>query len=111
MTSNDSNIITIAIYTHPEFYPPLLNAIDELAGEFKNLQVICRNLHASRWKYPANVQMISSGRSIKIERSEKASTGWKVESFLNFTRTLYRSLKYGKSSWIMCNDPISLFAF
>ena len=90
MVSGDGNAITIAIYTHPEFYPPLLNAIDELAGSFTDLQVITRNLHFSSWKYPANVQMIHSGKEMKIDESEKASTGWKIKSFLNFTRTFYQ---------------------
>ena len=103
--------ITVAIYTHPEFYPPLLNAIDELAREFANIQIVTRNLYTSSWKYPTAVQMFSSGKAMKIDESEKASTGWKIRSFLRFTRTLYRSLKRRKSTWIMCNDPISLFAF
>ena len=111
MANGDGKRMTVAIYTHPEFYPPLLNAIDELAREFTGLQIISRNLQTSSWKYPDNVQIISSGRPVKIDESEKASMGWKIKSFLDFTRMFYKSLKREKSSWILCSDPISLFSF
>src|SRR5664279_3746457 len=90
MMNGDKNLITVAIYTHPEFYPPLLNAIDELSGDFDELRVVTRNLYVSRWKYPDNVQLIYSGQAVEINASEKASTGWKIKSFLDFTRALHR---------------------
>lgn len=111
MNSGDKKFITVAIYTHPELYPPLLNAIDELSKIFSFAQIIARNLETSVWKYPSNVQLIISGTAISIRESERASTGWKIKSFVRFTIDLYKSMKHVRSEWMMCNDVISLFSF
>ena len=111
MISEKTETITVVIYTHPELYPPVLNAVDELSDMFKNVRIVCRNLVKNEWGYPANVQFVSSGASISIRESETASTGWKIKSFLQFTRHLYRSLRNQNSCWVMCNDSIGLFSF
>jgi len=103
--------MAVAIYTHPELFPPVLNAVDELAGVFKTVHIISRNLVARNWSYPDNVQLLSSGNYVSIRDSEKAPMKWKLNSFFRFTRDFQRILKKEKPDWVMCNDPISLYAF
>ncbi len=107
----NKNAITVAIYTHPELFPPVLNALDELANLFSRITVVTRNLTKSHWEYPDAVKMVNSGEFIPIRDSEKQTTAWKVKSFVRFTRDLRRTLQKEKPGWVMCNDPISLFSF
>jgi glycosyltransferase involved in cell wall biosynthesis len=102
--------ITIAIYSHPGFYPPLLNAIDELATTFTTVQVISRNLNAGHWRYPEEVKSFTSGAFKLIQDSEEAPTWWKIFSFLRFAMAFYKILRREKQQWVMCNDPIALFS-
>jgi glycosyltransferase involved in cell wall biosynthesis len=103
--------IVVAIYTHPELYPPVLNVIDELSDLFEQVFVISRNLNQGSWKYASNTQFTASGKYISIGNSEKKSITWKLSSFLRFTADLKRILNKEKPVWIMCNDPISLMSF
>jgi glycosyltransferase involved in cell wall biosynthesis len=103
--------MVIAIYTHPEYYPPLLNAIDELAKNTDHLYVLSRNLKENQWKYPSVVEMAKSGEIIDIRAVEKQSINWKLNSFLKFTFAFYKLLTRRKHEWVVCQDPISLLAY
>lgn len=111
MNSSKTRHIAVVIYTHPELYPPLLNAIDELADIFDRVSVLSRNLKPKDWQYPPLVQIFTSGKLIAVKDSEKKSYIWKVISFLKFTYQLFHILKRDQPEWVMCNDPISLLAF
>ncbi|MDP9040560.1 MAG: glycosyltransferase, partial [Bacteroidota bacterium] len=104
-----SNVI--AIYTHPEYYPPLLNAIDELSQKTDHLYVICRNLKVSQWRYPQGVELINSGELIDIRVVEMNSVAWKFRSFLRYTFDFYKLLLRKKHEWVICQDPISLLSY
>ncbi len=101
----------IAIYTHPEYYPPLLNAIDELAKSTDHLYILSRNLKENQWKYPPVVEMIKTGIMIDIRTVEKQSINWKLKSFLGFTFAFYKLLLRRKHEWVVCQDPISLLSY
>lgn len=103
--------VAIAIYTHPEYYPPLLNAIDELSRNTDHLYVLSRNLKTNHWSYPDGVELISSGELIDIRVAELTSIAWKFRSFLRFTFDFYKLLIRKKHEWVICQDPISLMAF
>jgi hypothetical protein len=105
------NRIVVAIYTHPELYPPVLNTIDELAESFQKVIVISRNLVPAKWKYPERTQILTSGKYISVRDSEQKSMGWKFGSYLLFTKELHKILRKERPEWIMCNDPISLMSF
>ena len=50
--------VLVTIYVHPEYYPPTLNAINELSLIFDEVVVVTRNLAASKWKFPENVRKV-----------------------------------------------------
>jgi hypothetical protein len=111
LNGNSMKRIVVTIYTDPELYPPVLNAIDELSEVFEKVIVLSRKLTRGTWAYPNQVQVLTSGGFIDVKDAEKKSVAWKFKSFLRFTRDLFKTLKKQKPEWIMCNDPISLMSF
>ncbi len=102
--------IAVAIYSHPTYYPPLLNAIDALSGQYKNVFVISRNLGTPGWSYPSNVKVTETGHWRQMRAAEISPTSWKIQSFIKFYREFRRLLIRERPRWIMANDPISLWA-
>ena len=100
--------IIIAIYSHPEFYPPTLNSINELSKIFKKIIVYSRNVLASDWEYPQNVELIVSGTYVSIRDSETQSLYKKISSFLTYTNG-FRKLIYSENpDWVQVCDAIPL---
>jgi hypothetical protein len=98
------------IYNHPEYYPPTLNAIDQLSEISDSIIVIARNNKFPSWEYPANVELHSSGDFVSIRESEAESTGWKIKSFFKFTRLAFRMCRKYKPEWVIAYDSIPLLS-
>ena len=104
------NSIIVAVYSHPEFYPPTLNAIQELSQQFNTVFVLSRNVLKPEWDYPKNVQLIISGRFRSIRNSESTNTFIKVTSFLTFTLHFLKLLIIQKPRFVQVCDVIPLFS-
>lgn len=104
------NSIIVAVYSHPEFYPPTLNAIQELSKQFDTVFVLSRNVLDSEWDYPQNVELIKSGKFRSIRVSEKTNILTKVISFLTFTLHFLKLLISEKPRFIQVCDVIPLFS-
>lgn len=102
-------IAVIAIYTHPELYPPTLNAIQRLSPLFDKIYIICNNVLNSNWAYPSNVEVIAIGPLMSIQEFEKQSLFKKIQKFWLFIRTLHKLTKRAKL--VVCYDPIPLLAY
>jgi glycosyltransferase involved in cell wall biosynthesis len=80
--------IGLAIYANPDYYPPLINAVNILATEFEII-ILCRNQDSPNIDYPLGVRLIRIG-SIKTAREKEAQPGivklW--EYLLFFLRTV-----------------------
>ncbi len=103
-------VILMLIYSHPEYYPPTLNAIDQLSEIADSIIVITRNNKFPSWDYPANVEIHASGDFVSIRESESESTWWKMRSFLRFTRLALRMCRQYKPEWVVAYDSIPLLA-
>jgi hypothetical protein len=101
--------VLIAFYSHPEGFPPSLNAIQILAGRMKEVSILYQNRGNDRWKYPDNVVLHKIGRQISFRKIEKASVFRKAYELIlysfNFLRLLYKL----KPDIILLYDPIPLF--
>ena len=104
------NSIVVAVYSHPEFYPPTLNAIQELSKQFDTVFVLSRNVMKSEWVYPKNVQLIKSGKYRSIRSSENTNTFIKAISFLMFTLHFFKLIVKEKPQFVMVCDVIPLFS-
>jgi len=100
----------ILIYNHPEYYPPTLNAVDQLSGMAESVIIITRNNKFPSWEYPENVEIFPCGDFVSIRESEVESTWWKIKSFFNFTWKALRLYRKYRPEWVLCYDSIPLLS-
>ncbi len=97
--------ILIAIYSPPEYYPPTLNAIEYLSGEYEHLYVVHRNYDAPfDWPYPSNVKLVSSGKKIHVGDAEQVNIFKKIFFFLQYTKQLLAVLRKIQPDTIIVYD-------
>jgi glycosyltransferase involved in cell wall biosynthesis len=103
--------ITVAAYTHPELYPPVLSAIDELALNSERIDVITRNMLVSKWRYPSNVKMNYMNDKNYIGFGiEKIPMWLKLYHFFKFIFQIRKMMKTKNSKLLIVHDVIPLFA-
>jgi hypothetical protein len=102
--------ITILIYAHPELYPPTLSAIEELSQITDTIDVVTRNMLASKWEYPKNVRVHYINKKKYVGFGiEKVSFGLKIIHFLKFVMMSHRLIKKNKSKIVLAYDAIPLY--
>lgn len=102
--------LLVAIYPHPEAYPPTLNAIDQLAERYTTIWVVCRNTLPSFWAYPNNVKMVYTTKPYDTYQIEQINLVLKFWYFIKFTFTLLYIRRKNKVETILCYDVIPLFS-
>lgn len=105
------NNIVIAIYFHPEAYPPTLNAIGELSDCFDQVTVVHRPHLKGNWNYPSNVKAVASGKHISSVNQEKAFLLQKIGFFIAFAGSFLFACRKEKPVLILVYDNLSLLAY
>jgi glycosyltransferase involved in cell wall biosynthesis len=103
--------VVVAIYIDPDFYPPTINAIINLASAFEEVVVVSRNNSDTNYPFPSNVLLKKVGKYCSVRDSEKKSTTAKIFSFLHFTYTLFKYSAGKKTKLVVLYDPFPLFSF
>jgi Glycosyl transferases group 1 len=107
---NGKNLV-VAIYSHPDYYPPTLNAIENLAGQYDSITVVPRNIIRPGWKYPGNVKLITPKRLFTVKELETAPTFKKIWWFLQFTRRFFSAVVRSKADTILIYDSIPVLSY
>jgi glycosyltransferase involved in cell wall biosynthesis len=105
------NRVVVGIYVDPDFYPPTINAILNLAEKAEEVVVVTRNNSHADFPYPSNVRLIKGGPFISVRDSEKKNLLYKITAFLWFTWTLFRVSASSKTDWIVLYDAFPLLAW
>jgi len=103
--------LVIAIYSHPEYYPPTLNAIENLAPIYDMIYIVHRNVIGFDWKYPVNVQLVAPAVLMSPREVEKASLPKKIAWFLHFTWLFFSTARNKKADAILMCDAMPLLSF
>jgi len=101
----------VAIYIDPDFFPPTINAILNLAGQMDEVMVISRNNSVEDYPYPPNVRLRKIGKHVSVRDMEKQPWLTKFSCFLQFSFSLYREAKNKATGLVLLYDPFALFAF
>ncbi len=103
--------ILVAIYHHPEAYPPTLSAIDQLSECCGRVDVVCRKSLKSLWKYPDNVKLhYTTRKQYEGFGIENISLFSKIRHFLRFTLKIRSLLKKNKPEILLVYDVIPLWS-
>lgn len=103
--------IVAAIYIDPDFYPPTINGILNMAGSSDEVQVITRNHSKADFPYPANVRLKKLGRLMPVRETEKLGFVRKTLTFLHFTWSVLTACLKPGTKWLVLYDAIPLFSF
>ena len=111
MSATNLGHITLAAYTHPELYPPVLAAVEQLESHTSGITILTRRMLESRWTYPSNVTLhYVNDEPYKGFEIEQISVSKKIRHFLRFVKQLKALLKAKQSKVLMVHDVIPLFA-
>jgi glycosyltransferase involved in cell wall biosynthesis len=105
-SSRINKAVLIVIYTHPELYPPTLNAINSLAKEVQNIDVLCQSTRHAKWDYASNVHfhMIQTNSGSINENSRRF--GGLV--FFRFCSAFLKIILQKRIDLIIFYDPVPL---
>ncbi|GIV32204.1 MAG: hypothetical protein KatS3mg030_506 [Saprospiraceae bacterium] len=101
----------VAIYAHPEAYPPTLNALGELARHFEQVSVVYRPIMETHWRYPDNVTLLPSGAAMHVREQERLPVLEKVKLFAGYVRDLRRAIAKHRPELVLVYDALALFAW
>lgn len=104
-------VLVIAVYSHPEYYPPTLNAIENLAPAYDAVYIVHRNVSGFDWQYPANVQLVAPRILMGPREAEAASMPKKIGWFLYFTWLFYTTVKKQKADTVLMYDALPLLSY
>jgi Glycosyl transferases group 1 len=114
MASNmdqNNRVLVIAIYSHPEYYPPALSALENLAPLFKKIYVMHGNTKGFDWKYPDNVILVGSGDSFEPAEILAGSVRRKIAWFTHFSRSFYSLVRDQKPDTILIYDYMPILSY
>src|SRR5690349_10768917 len=103
--------LVVVLFSHPQYYPPTLNALEMLSEHYDTIYVVHRNILGFDWKYPANVQLVGARRSYKVEDLEKSGIHKKISWFLNFTWRLLSIIRKAKPSTVLLYDAMPILSY
>lgn len=101
----------MAIYSHPEYYPPTLNAIDQLAPYYDQIIVLHRNITGFDWEYPPNVHLVGPRKLKPVREVEKAGFITKIFWFLQFCRMFIGLNRKYRPQALILYDCIPVLAY
>ncbi len=101
----------VAIYIDPDFYPPTINAVINIAERFQQVVVISRNNSTADYPFPANVKLVKIGRKMPVREMEKEPVYRKIWGFLKFTLTILKYSANKKTGLLLLYDPIALYGY
>jgi hypothetical protein len=107
----NNRVLVIAFYSHPEYYPPILSALENLKLIYNRIYVLHRNARGFDWKYPDNVTLVKSGNLYEPGQEETASIRKKIEWFASFSGSFYSLVKKQKPDTILLYDTLPILSY
>ncbi|MCB0518003.1 MAG: glycosyltransferase [Lewinellaceae bacterium] len=108
---NDKSRLLAVIYSHPEGYPPTLNALTQLSGMFDEVSVLYRPVLPVEWEYGDNVRLHPSGDEMHVREQEALPIHKKMLLFANFVRDFRQLIKTEQPDVVLLYDPLATLAF
>ena len=108
---SEKKVLVIAIYSHPEYLPPTLNAIEYLSEIYEKIYVVHRNVEGFDWQYPSNVKLLYAGALLTVRAAEQKSIIAKIKAFLAFSILLANTYRSNKASALLLYDFMPILSY
>lgn len=102
--------LVVAIYAHPEGYPPTLNALTQLANAFQDIELLYRPTLEECFAYPGNVRLHPSGERMSATRQMSLPVLQRYGLLLRFARDLAKLINEAPTDFVLVYDPLALLA-
>lgn len=76
--------VFVVLYSHPELYPPTLNAINNLADHYDEVHVLYKAHKKDEWAWPANVRLHPAGGAMSVRAFMQQSFSKRLREHLKF---------------------------
>jgi len=96
-------------FTHPEGYPPALNAINCIAEKATKLTVLSTNTLPTKWNYAENVELILlKGEHDRFKFVNRSKTE-KLKTYINYIFKTRQLIKRDKIDLLVIYDDVPFF--
>lgn len=102
------NHVLVVIYSHPEHFPPTLNAVGELSKVAKKITLVYRPSDPLEWDFAENVELIAMGEAISAVKQLTLPVQKKAGLFFNFIKKVNTLCKKEKPELVLLYDPLAL---
>jgi Glycosyl transferase 4-like domain len=99
------NKILVVLYSHPELYPPTLNAVINLAGHAAEVHLLYRPYKKDEWSWPPNVRLHPSGKSIGVRQFMNSGFAARMRAHARFLLDFRRLVRKVKPDMLVLYDP------
>lgn len=103
--------ILVVLYSHPELFPPTLNAIINLSDYFKQVHVLYLKCKKDEWPFPANVHLHGTGKIISTIDLMRSSLFKRLGYHFRFLNKLFFCLLYKQPQVVLLYDPYPTLFF
>lgn len=103
--SDATKKVLVVLYSHPELYPPTLNAVMNLAGHMGEVHVLYRPHKKDEWSWPANVLLHPSGKPIGVRQFMTSDWRTRMVAHARFAMDLLRLMRRIRPDIVLLYDP------
>ena len=98
-------------FTHPEGYPPTLNAINSIANKVNKLTILSTDTLPTKWNYKENVDLIllKAGHD-RFEHVNRSKLD-KIKTYFCYTSKIFKILRTGKIDLLIIYDDVPFFFY
>jgi len=98
--------VLILHYTHPEGYPPTINAIHTISKQVDKVTILSTDTLPTKWKYEENTNLILlKGNHNRFEHINRSKFE-KIKDYFNYTYNLYKHLKKENINLLIIYDSV-----
>jgi len=100
-----SDRILVVLHSHPELYPPTLNAIANLSDHYKEVHVLYKPHKKDEWPWPANVRLHPAAGLPSVRAFMQSSALKRLREHFQFVMRFLMLVLRLKPGMILLYDP------
>jgi hypothetical protein len=100
-----SDRVLVVLHSHPELYPPTLNAIANLSDHYKEVHVLYKPHKKDEWSWPANVRLHPAAGLPSVRAFMQSSSLKRLKEHFRFIMSFLALILRLRPGIILLYDP------